>query len=137
MMRRHCPSGSRLLKPFLKFKKIVYNGKMTSRSFFHRSKLKLWNFSNFTLWNLKKGFSNLELEGQGHSIIMGVTCLLLLGLFYSIQTNYMYFFAHDCNYNMLSNWVVRIKSLQLLIANCVRDINPIVTHLICTKYSSF
>ena len=38
------------------------------------------------LWDLKKGFSNLELEGQWHGIIMGVTCLLLLGQFYTIQT---------------------------------------------------
>ena len=42
MMPRPCPAGSRLLKLFFKLKKIVYNGKMT------RSKLKLWNFSNFT-----------------------------------------------------------------------------------------
>ena len=34
---------------------------------------------------LKKGFSNLEPEGQGWRIIMGVTRLLLLGLFYTIQ----------------------------------------------------
>ena len=78
-----------------------------------RSKLKFWNFSNFTigyliffcvstltlnfsetghfsimkkLWDLKKLFSNLEPEGQGQGIIMGVTRLLLLGLFYTIQT---------------------------------------------------
>ena len=44
----------------------------------------------------KKVFSNLELEGQGRGIIMGVTHLLLLGPFYTIQTNFTYFFAHDC-----------------------------------------
>ena len=38
------------------------------------------------LWDLKKLFSNLEPEGQGRGIIMGVTRLLLLGLFYTIQT---------------------------------------------------
>ena len=38
------------------------------------------------LWDLKKGFSNLELEGQGQGIIMGVTHLLLLGPFYTIHT---------------------------------------------------
>ena len=27
---------------------------------------------------------------------MGMTRLLLLGPFYTIQTNFMYFFAHDC-----------------------------------------
>ena len=48
------------------------------------------------LWDLKKILSNLEAEGQGHGIIMGVTRLLFLGPFYTIQTNFMYFFAHDC-----------------------------------------
>ena len=38
------------------------------------------------LWDLKKVFSNLELEGQGRGIIMGVARLLLLGPFYTIQT---------------------------------------------------
>ena len=38
------------------------------------------------LWDLKKVFSNLELEGQGHGIIMGGTRLLLLGPFYTILT---------------------------------------------------
>ena len=38
------------------------------------------------LLDLKKGFSNLELEGQGRGIIMGVTGLLLQGAFYTIQT---------------------------------------------------
>ena len=38
------------------------------------------------LWDLKKLFSNLEPEGQGRGIIIGVTRLLLLGLFYTIQT---------------------------------------------------
>jgi hypothetical protein len=40
---------------------------------------------NFKFLNLKKGFSNLEPEGQGRRIIMVVTRLLLLGLFYTIQ----------------------------------------------------
>ena len=58
----------------------------------------------------KKVFSNLELEGQEYGIIMGVTRLLLLGPFYTIQTNFMYFFAHDCsifevNSSQLSKWV--------------------------------
>ena len=35
---------------------------------------------------LKKGFSNLKLEGQGWGIMMGVTRLLLLEPFYTIQT---------------------------------------------------
>ena len=41
------------------------------------------------LWDLKNVFSNLELEGQGRDIIMGVTRLLLLGPFYTIQANFM------------------------------------------------
>ena len=55
----------------------------------------IFNFETIIL-NLEKVFSNLEPEGQGGGIIMGVTRLLLLGPFYSIQTNFMYFFAHDC-----------------------------------------
>ena len=74
----------------------------TTTEFFHFWKLKLWNFSNFNVWNFKfqiwpkiplkavifplwkimrfkkKVFSNLEPEGQGHGIIMGVILLLLL-----------------------------------------------------------
>ena len=38
------------------------------------------------LWDLKKVFSNLEPEGQGRGIVIGVTRLLLLGPFYTIQT---------------------------------------------------
>ena len=48
-----------------------------------------WNWSFFhyeKIMRFKKGFSNLELEGQGRGIIMGVTRLLLQGLFYTIQT---------------------------------------------------
>ena len=43
----------------------------------------------------------MEPEGQGQRIIMGVTRLLLLGLFYTIQMQiYVYYFAHDCkNHN--------------------------------------
>ena len=55
------------------------------------------------LWDLKKVHSNLELEGQGCGIIMGVTRLLLLGPFYYIQTNFLYFFAHDCSYKDASS----------------------------------
>ena len=107
MMCRPCPSGSRLMKPFFKFK-----------IFFHRSKLKLWisqgkiaEISEFQiwpkiplktvhfsimkkLWDLNKVFSNLALVGWGRGIIMGATRLLLLGPFYYIQTNFLYFFAH-------------------------------------------
>ena len=41
----------------------------------------------------KTVFSNLESEGQRCGIIKVVTRLLLLGLFYTIQTNFMYYFA--------------------------------------------
>ena len=37
------------------------------------------------LWELKNDLSNLEEEGEGRGIIMGVTRLLLLGPFYTIQ----------------------------------------------------
>ena len=59
------------------------------------------------LWDLKKVFSNLEPEGQGRGIIMGVTRLLLLGSFYTIQTNFMYFFAHDCNPFLICTTIYR------------------------------
>ena len=48
------------------------------------------------IWDLKKGFSNLELEGQGRGIIMGVTRLLLLGPFYTIQTKRAQTFWQEC-----------------------------------------
>ena len=38
------------------------------------------------LCDLKNVFANLELEGQGRGIIMGVTLLLLLEPFYTVQT---------------------------------------------------
>ena len=37
---------------------------------------------------------------------MGVTRLLLLGPFYSIQTNFLYFFAHDCTCVHLKLYVI-------------------------------
>ena len=43
----------------------------------------------------------MELEGQGCGIIMEVTHLLLLGPFYNIKTNFMYFFAHNCSFTNL------------------------------------
>ena len=95
---------------FFKPEPLDHNGKMTNfrgilgqswNSEIHKVKLlKLQNF-NFDLkflWNLsvfhyepkildlKKVFSNLETEGQGRGTIMGLTRLLLLGPFYTIQT---------------------------------------------------
>ena len=67
------------------------------------------------LWNLKNVFNNLELEGQGRGIIMG-------GLFYSIQTNFLYFFAHDCSQELGQfqglkeiNWWVFLQVLKICI----------------------
>ena len=40
--------------------------------------------------------SNLEPERQGRGIIMGETRLLPQRPFYTIQTKFMYCFAHDC-----------------------------------------
>ena len=59
--------------------------------------------------DLKKAFSNLELEGQGRGIIMGVTRLLLLGLFYTIQSKFMYYFAHDCIIDKISQRGIEIR----------------------------
>ena len=94
MMPRPCPSVSRLLKTIFKFKKFVYNGKMTRG---HFSIGQSWNSEisailpceiqsfNFDLWkndqrsffhyepkvlDLKKVFSNLETERQGCGIII-------------------------------------------------------------------
>ena len=62
----------------------------------------------FQLWPkipLKKVFSNLEPEEQGRGIIKGVTRLLLLGPFYTIKINFIYYFAHDCTYCKRKAWL--------------------------------
>ena len=41
---------------------------------------------------------------------VGVTRLLLLGPFYSIQTNFLYFFAHDCMCQHV--WIIRFLPRQ-------------------------
>ena len=51
---------------------------------------------NIFFLNLNKGFSNLEPAGQGRGIIMGVTRLLLLGPFYTIQMQFYLLFAVYC-----------------------------------------
>ena len=122
MMPCPCPSGSWLLKPFFKFKKYVYNGKMTNGHFsigqswnfkFHKVRLLKFQSFNFDLrknfLNLKKGFSNLEPEGQGPGIIMGVTRLLLLGPFYTMQ---MQFYVLFCT--QLYNRKVKLAGKQWL-----------------------
>ena len=57
----------------------------------------LWNWSFFhyepKVLDLKKVFSNLEPEGQGHGIIKGVTHLHLLGPFYTIQIKFYVLFC--------------------------------------------
>ena len=45
------------------------------------------------LRDLKKVLSNLEAEGQGRGFIMGVTRLLLLGPFYTIQMQFSILFC--------------------------------------------
>ena len=79
MMPRPCPSSSRLMKTLC-----------NSHKFFTMEKCPVSD--KFQV----KVFINLELEGKGRGIFMGVTHLLLLGPFYFIQTNFLYFFAHDC-----------------------------------------
>ena len=82
MMPRPCPSASRLL--------------FSDFQIWPKIPLKLAIFPLWKNYEIKKVLSNLEAEEQGRGIIMGVTHLLLLGPFYSIQTNFMYYFAHDC-----------------------------------------
>ena len=60
----------------------------------------------------KKVFINLELYGQGRGIIMGVTRLLLLGPFYYIQTNFLYFFAHNSKCRMKLTSILVIDYIQ-------------------------
>ena len=53
----------------------------------------LWNWSFFhyeKIIRFKKVLSNLEMEGQGFGIIMGVTHQLLLGPFYYIALYWVY-----------------------------------------------
>ena len=63
------------------------------------------------LWDLKNVFSNLELEGQGLGIIMGVTPTSPRAILHHTDQFYVLFFAHDCslpgscgkgNYNLLN-----------------------------------
>jgi hypothetical protein len=104
---RPCPSSSRLLKTFfkshnffimekwpvsqqlqvkvetLKFQQFYLMKFDFFQSFNFDLKL-LWNWSFFhyeQIMRFKKVFSNLEPEGQGRGIIMGVTRLLILGPF--------------------------------------------------------
>ena len=87
MMPRPCPSEVSAILPY-EFQSFNFDLKF------------LWNWSFFhyepKVLDLKKVFSNLEPEGQGRGIIKGVTRLLLLWPFYTIQINFMYYFAHDC-----------------------------------------
>ena len=52
MMPHPCPSSSRLLKTFFESNNFFIMKKWPVSEKF-RSKLKLWNFTNFTLWNFK------------------------------------------------------------------------------------
>ena len=62
--------------------------------------IKVWKLREFQIFNfetiilnLEKVFSNLEPEGQGDGIVMGVTRPLLLGPFYYIQTEFSILFC--------------------------------------------
>ena len=90
------PLPTELSRPLLKrapnlskLKLKISQGKIGEISEFQLGPMEKWPLVIFPLYtnflNLKKGFSNLEPEGQGRRIIMGVTRLLLLGLFYTIQ----------------------------------------------------
>ena len=48
------------------------------------------------LWDFKKGFSKLELEGQGRGIIMGVTCLPWEGHFTPCRPKRTKHFDGEC-----------------------------------------
>ena len=70
----------------------------------------LWNYLVIfpvmkKLRDLKKVSSNLE---PGHC----TSCLLLLGPFYTIQTNLMYFFAHDCMYSTCVYFLGKLANKQ-------------------------
>ena len=120
MMPRPSPSSSRLLRSFFNSHNFFIMEKWPVAEFpevkvetlkFQQFYLMKFQVSTLTsgnsatghfsimkkLWELKNVLSNLEEEGQGQGIIMGVTRLLLLGPFYTIQSNFMYFFAHDCS----------------------------------------
>ena len=66
------------------------------------------------LWDLKKGFSNLKLEEHGQGIIMGVTRLLLLGPFYTIQTKTDQTFWRGVYYCISRTRVITVKTCLLL-----------------------
>ena len=99
------------------------------------------------LWDLKKGFSNLELEGQQHGIIMGVTGLLLLGQFFTIQTQTdqtfwrgVYEFSKDKSKPTIPQSIFKIKfasewrvTSYNIIFTTVIFTNVIITKLIFTK----
>merc|ERR1712051_613304 len=87
-----CPSASRLLRPFFKSHNffIMENWPLSEEFYVKVESLKfqqfhLMKFDFFQSFNFDQKFlSNLEVEGQGRGIIMGVTHLLLLGPFYYI-----------------------------------------------------
>ena len=85
----------------------------------------IFNFETIIL-NLEKVFSNLEPEGQGGGIIMGVTRLLLLGPFYYIQTNFSILFCTRLQ-------VLEIIGLYQLVINANYSLFFIA--LICSSFS--
>ena len=74
----------------------------------------IFNFETMIL-NLEKVFINLEPEGQGGGIIMGVTRLLLLGPFYYIQTKFSILFCtrlYICIVKLLRTCNIFLSLLQ-------------------------
>ena len=73
-----------------------------------------FNFETIIL-NLEKVFSNLEPEGQGRGIIIGVTRLLLQGPFYTIEMQFYILFCTRLYYvvtellNVLGNLRLAVK----------------------------
>ena len=132
------PFWLQVTEDFFKSKTLVHNGKMTNfrgilgqswNSEIHKAKLlKLRNF-NFDLkflWNLsvfhyepkildlKKVFSNLETEGQGRGTIMGLTRLLLLGPFYTIQIK---FYVPFCTRLYILWYIQFLRSINAQLAD--------------------
>ena len=80
MMRRPCPSGSRLLKPFFKFKKFVYNGKMTRDNFL----------------NLKKGWKPGARRTRAWHHHGSVTPTSARAILHHTDHTYLHHFAPEC-----------------------------------------
>ena len=66
------------------------------------------------LWDLKKVLSNLEAEGQGRGIIMGVTRLLLLEPFMYWNQQTADYSTHHCIPNQNFSKNVQAEAEQII-----------------------